>query len=136
MIKILGITNDVTCCECCGRADLKRTVILGRTDADGVVTDVLHYGSSCAARATKVRRTGKAIEALAEEAQRQAEEAHRNRTVVIDDNPADVLWVVESIGSNGGHVERLCYARGTLPAIRQWARAEYPYFMTDVRKTI
>lgn len=134
--KILGITNDVTTCECCGRTDLKRTVVIGHTDADGNVTDILHYGTNCAARVTKIRRTGKAIEGLAELAQRQAEQDHRARTVVVDDNPLDVLWVVESIGGNGSKVERECFAKGTRQAIRDWAAREYPYLVINVRKAI
>jgi len=43
--QILGINDDVTTCECCGRTDLKCTVVL---DFDGEIT---HYGRQCAANA-------------------------------------------------------------------------------------
>ena len=42
---ILGTTNDITTCECCGKTNLKKTVVL---DVDGAV---LHYGIDCAGRA-------------------------------------------------------------------------------------
>lgn len=42
--KILGINDDVTTCECCGRTGLKKTVVL---DIEGV--GIVHYGSDCAA---------------------------------------------------------------------------------------
>lgn len=44
-MKILGINDDVTTCECCGRANLKCTVVL--TNGEGEV----HYGRDCAAKA-------------------------------------------------------------------------------------
>lgn len=48
-MKLLGINDDVTTCECCGKANLKCTVVLG-TDAGEV-----HYGRDCAARALAPR---------------------------------------------------------------------------------
>lgn len=41
----LLITDEVTTCDCCGRADLKRTVLM-RLDCGGLV----NYGTTCAAR--------------------------------------------------------------------------------------
>jgi hypothetical protein len=76
--KIIGTTQDVTDCECCGRTDLKKTVIVAILDADGNTTGVAHYGTVCAAHATK--RTAKQItnEAnAADAAQRAAKERER-----------------------------------------------------------
>lgn len=44
-MKLLGINDDVTTCECCGRAGLKCTVVLA-TDGGEV-----YYGRDCAAKA-------------------------------------------------------------------------------------
>lgn len=44
-MKILGINDDVTTCECCGRSNLKATVVLETEHGD-----VRHYGRDCAAR--------------------------------------------------------------------------------------
>ncbi len=44
-ITILGISEEVTTCDCCGRSHLKRTVAL-KTDGG-----VVHYGCDCAAKA-------------------------------------------------------------------------------------
>lgn len=44
-MKVLGITDTVTTCDCCGKKNLKRTVVL---DTE---TGVLYYGTSCAAKA-------------------------------------------------------------------------------------
>src|SRR5690349_19372579 len=47
-VKVLGISDDVTTCECCGRTYLKRTVAL---DFNG--QGMKHYGTTCAAKALK-----------------------------------------------------------------------------------
>lgn len=50
--KILGITDERTECECCGKTNLKCTVALEFTDAEGNATgDVTYYGRDCAAKA-------------------------------------------------------------------------------------
>lgn len=46
MKTILGIDDSVNTCDCCGKTNLKSTVIV---DIDG---DILHYGSVCATRHT------------------------------------------------------------------------------------
>lgn len=43
--KLLGVNDEVTTCECCGKSNLKCTVVLG-TDGGEV-----RYGRDCAARA-------------------------------------------------------------------------------------
>jgi len=61
-MMILGITDECTTCELCGRVELKSTVIIGE---DGVETG--RYGSSCASKilgrkvAIKVARNIEAI---------------------------------------------------------------------------
>ena len=44
-MKILGINDDVTTCECCGRSNLKATVVLETEHGD-----IRHYGRDCAAK--------------------------------------------------------------------------------------
>lgn len=51
--RILGTTDDVTSCHCCGRTDLKSTVVLTVLDIDGNPTGETYYGSTCAAKAVK-----------------------------------------------------------------------------------
>lgn len=52
---ILGITDECTTCELCGRVELKSTVIIGE---DGVETG--RYGSSCASKILGRKITAKA----------------------------------------------------------------------------
>jgi hypothetical protein len=51
MPKILGITDDRTDCDCCGKSGLKRTVAL---DFDGMVR---FFGVDCAGMAVHGRKT-------------------------------------------------------------------------------
>jgi hypothetical protein len=52
MMVVLGITDERTTCDCCGRQNLKCTVAMDRSDADGNCTgDVVYYGRDCASRA-------------------------------------------------------------------------------------
>lgn len=44
-MKVLGRNNDVTTCECCGKKNLKFTVVLGTEEGEK------HYGRDCAAKA-------------------------------------------------------------------------------------
>jgi hypothetical protein len=46
MFKILGVDDSVNSCECCGKSNLKSTVIV---EING---SVFHYGSVCATRHT------------------------------------------------------------------------------------
>lgn len=58
--RILGVNDEVTVCECCGKSNLKCTVVL--TNGDGEV----HFGRDCAARAMAPKfgrpKTAEAIE--------------------------------------------------------------------------
>ena len=67
--KMIGITDEVTSCDCCGRTDLKRTVVLERTD-DGVI---VYFGTTCGARA--IGWTTKEFAAAAKDAQIERQRA-------------------------------------------------------------
>lgn len=79
--RILGINDDVTTCECCGKSNLKCTVVL--TNGEGEV----HFGRDCAAKAIRpVVRSGQVVgssitalkmQRWAEEAKYEAEKAGR-----------------------------------------------------------
>lgn len=46
MFRVLGTDDSVNSCECCGKSNLKYTVIVENNG------EVLHYGSVCATRHT------------------------------------------------------------------------------------
>lgn len=46
MMKILGITDETTTCECCGKTNLKKVVVM-----QNEAGNILRYGTDCAARA-------------------------------------------------------------------------------------
>ena len=50
--RIVGSTDEVTACECCGRQDLKGTVILVEVDQDGNQSQEMYFGCVCAAKAS------------------------------------------------------------------------------------
>jgi hypothetical protein len=50
-MKYLGITEEFTACDCCGKSNLQCTVAFEREDGE-----VVHYGRTCAAR-----NTGKSV---------------------------------------------------------------------------
>ena len=53
-IKILGVTDERTECECCGRSGLKRTVALSIADKND--SRVVYYGTDCAHRSLGVSK--------------------------------------------------------------------------------
>src|SRR5688572_23964513 len=71
--KFLGTSDDVTACDCCGRAKLKSTVALLLDGSD----DPVYFGVTCAAHA--LRRTVKEIRDGARLADREAERAEASR---------------------------------------------------------
>lgn len=50
----LGLTDEVTTCECCGKSELKATVALETLDGG-----IVHYGTTCATRALGIKRSAK-----------------------------------------------------------------------------
>jgi len=74
--RVLGKNDEVTTCECCGKSNLKLTVVL--TDGDREV----RYGRDCAARAiAPVVRNGVVVGSYmtALRVQRVAEQAEHAR---------------------------------------------------------
>lgn len=74
--RVIGTTEEVNHCECCGRQDLKRTVAL----LDNETGDITYFGTTCAANAagwtvneTTARIRAAEAEARAAEQARQAE---------------------------------------------------------------
>lgn len=90
MWKVLGKNDEVTTCECCGKSNLKLTVIL--TNGEGEV----RYGRDCAARVlAPICRGGKVVgsyltatkvERMAERAELDREKAERRKTMLATPN--------------------------------------------------
>lgn len=71
MKQIKGISDEVTTCECCGRPNLKKTIVL--VD-DGCVS---YFGNECAARAMGRRKT--AVDKMAAKAQAEVDKKEETR---------------------------------------------------------
>lgn len=54
MFKLLGITDEITTCDCCGKSNLKFTV-----GFENEVGEVVHYGRDCAGAALYGRKSAK-----------------------------------------------------------------------------
>ena len=64
--RYVGLVDDVTTCEECGKRELRATTVVQRLDSDGAPDgDVAYYGSSCAARALRAQGGGRAVLASA-----------------------------------------------------------------------
>lgn len=100
-LTILGVSDDVTGCECCGKTGLKRTVALG--DADGAV---VYYGTDCAARALGV--TGKQVDKDVRSAARKAADeraaAHARR--INEEGAAYDSWLLATYGDTRSDLAR------------------------------
>lgn len=55
-MKILGITDEFTTCDCCGKSNLKCTVAL-----ENEAGDTVYYGRTCAARAIYGSKSAKNV---------------------------------------------------------------------------
>lgn len=67
--KILGITDEKTECECCGKTNLKCTVALDCVDAEGNETGVItYYGRDCASKAIRGDNKASSVKIIESEA--------------------------------------------------------------------
>ena len=112
-MKILGINDDVTTCECCGRTGLKKTVVIETSE-----TGIVHYGSNCAAR--KLGRTKTQVERTAETRDREAADAFRQTVHTVGDVRSVIDWVIELNG------DILTWANGSKRLVSEWAAAQWP----------
>ena len=69
-MKVLGITDSVSTCDCCGRSGLKRTVAL-ESETKGTV----YYGTGCAAMAVRGNKRPATVRAIVGEAEVSASRA-------------------------------------------------------------
>jgi hypothetical protein len=65
-MKALHLDDSITTCECCGRTNLKATVLM-QSD----LGELVHYGRTCAAR-----NTGKTSQQITKEIRKERDLAH------------------------------------------------------------
>jgi hypothetical protein len=73
--KLIGKNDEVTTCECCGKSNLKLTVILQGGDGE------VRYGRDCAARLLAPqhgRLTALRVQRMAEQAEEDRRQAARD----------------------------------------------------------
>ena len=48
---MMGTTDETTVCDCCGKSNLKKTVILKHNETGAIC----NFGTTCASKATKIK---------------------------------------------------------------------------------
>lgn len=83
LYTLVGITDERTDCDCCGRSGLKRTMVLkptAGTSADDISSDFVFFGVNCGAKALAWAEGDKPAEKMsAAKLLKQAEAAERAR---------------------------------------------------------
>lgn len=133
MFKVLGVDLDHTDCECCGKTNLKLTVVLGRLDADKNVMEIVRFGRDCAARATRIRSTGAGMESLARQAEEDRKRAELAKIHEVGEVRSVRPWKIESVGCNGGSLTVLGFANGLLSAVTPWAKSRWPNHTLEIQ---
>lgn len=118
----IGTTDERTTCDCCGRSDLKKTVVL--KDVEG---DFVFFGSVCGARALgwTVKDFNGAAKKADGEAKRARIERERRITWAVQRHP-DVIAAAALIpmaGSGKSFAERLPFIQ-TRMEVEKRVRAE------------
>ena len=96
-LHILGVTDEQTECDRCGKVELRCTVILA--DADGV--EAGRYGTSCAAKVLGWASLTAAVARRRESDRRATVDADLLAAETLTD-PRAIAWIVRQ-------VERLCH---------------------------
>jgi hypothetical protein len=100
-LKVLGVSDEVTTCGCCGRTDLKKTVAIGTGEGD-----VRYFGTDCASRylgwATKDVEKG--VRSAAKAA-REQEARERNRRYN-EERAAYDAWKIATFGDTKDSLDR------------------------------
>lgn len=111
--RILGISDEVNTCDCCGRSNLKATVEILFDDAD----EPLYYGRTCAARHVhvKVVEIDRGIRA-AEVARYEAERAARNAAHAADMAAWDAFLAANAPTTSTDRGDRIAALGGFGPA--------------------
>lgn len=99
-MKILGINNEVTTCECCGRINLKRTVVLASEN------DQVHYGTECAARAMKCDKKDVEKGLRTAERAKAKEEARQRQNASNEAWEKYNAWLLQTYGDTRSNLER------------------------------
>lgn len=118
--RVRGTTDDVTSCDCCGRVNLKKTVVLEILDGEGNGTgEVRYFGTDCAAKASGW--TQREVKAAAKDADaaKRAEAARLSLQRAEAEIAAFHAWLQERTGK--ADVMEATNALGGFAA----ARAEY-----------
>ena len=108
MYKVLGISDEVTVCECCGRTNLKKTVVLSNGDGE------VRYGTECAARAMKIKKgdVEKAVRSAEKSKAEEIEKARRAEAFAVEQAYGE--WLARTYGDRSSNLQRWRAYKATL----------------------
>lgn len=113
MMRILGVSDEVDACECCGRQKLKRTIALELPDGSAT-----YYGTSCAAQA--LGWEAKTVRAEARKAQQVKDDAAAAERSRVKDAECAAWFAFVAAASGLGDFHKGLEALGGLS--RTWQR--------------
>jgi Cys-tRNA synthase (O-phospho-L-seryl-tRNA:Cys-tRNA synthase) len=96
--RIEGITDERDTCDCCGRTNLKRTVVMRHVDTH----EFEYFGTTCAAHMLKIPAAN--VARGAKEAQRAKEDAIRKEKDRIRDEHTKQWFAFLRAETGGGEV--------------------------------
>lgn len=99
-MRVLGINDEVTTCECCGKSNLKRTVVLSTGEGE------VHYGTECAARALGQSKQD-TVKAARTAERGRIQEAYRDVVRAANSHMAAYnAWLEKTYGDTKSNLER------------------------------
>jgi hypothetical protein len=100
MYKVLGTNDETTTCECCGRTDLKKTVVLSNGDHE------VRYGTECAARLLKVSKNDVAKSVRAADRERVQSEIRESARRDWEESQRYDGWLLATFGDTRSDMTR------------------------------
>jgi hypothetical protein len=81
-MKILGITDEITSCDCCGRTNLKCTVVI-----EDDLGNLLHFGRTCASMAMGWGKSKEALKQIALQSKAQSSKLYADWSMKKQNSP-------------------------------------------------
>lgn len=125
----VGITDEVTVCDCCGKSNLKSTVVFD------VAGEIVHYGSTCAAR-----HTGRKVTVWVSEKKAAEEKIRAAVRAAVDELPERAAYLAKCAEAHAkkvqpgrtfaDYVNEACIAFRAAE-VRLWAQSGVSKYATD-----
>ncbi len=129
MIRVLGTNADHDTCNRCGKTGLKKVVWL---EIDEGAPEPV--GCDCAA--LLLRRSGRKVWSMAQEADHAKKEAEKRHVHQIGTERSMADFYIVLVAVPSGHATILARANGMRPAVMEWAAARFHVKGCDVIEVV